>query len=104
MAKANDSLQVVEFFLLPAHLLMLLGELYSIVLDLLFLNSGSPLALFASYLLLLDLYLLFLDLFLVLFEGINEQHTELVVFDAFDLAFVIAEGKERFDALDVFRA
>src|SRR5260370_26718748 len=48
-------------------------------------------------LLLFDLCLLFLD-------GVDEDGGKLIVLDALDLAFVVAEREQRFDLLNFFRA
>src|SRR6266567_6448666 len=89
MAKADDSHQAIKLFLLAVHLLSLLSELFSILLDLLLLSGGLSLTL-------LNPRLLFCDLFLLLFEGIYEQHAELIVFNAFDLAPRIGERQQWF--------
>ena len=49
-----------------------------------------------------DLLQLF-DLGLLLFDGIDQDGADLRVFDAFDLAFLVAEGEQGFDLGDFLR-
>ena len=43
------------------------------------------------------------DLRLLLFEGIDEDSGELIVFDTFDLAFVVPKCQQRLDLRHLFR-
>ena len=42
------------------------------------------------------------NLLLLFLDGVDKHGRELVVFDAFDLAFFVSEGQQRLDALDFF--
>ena len=97
MRTADKLLQRIELLLLPLRNCL----------------RSCHLFLLSQYLLLLlrrerlrsrELLLLLLNLRLLLFESIDEHDAETVVAHAFDLAFVIAEGKERRNLLDLFRA
>ena len=46
---------------------------------------------------LLDLLLLFANLLLLFFEGVDEDGGELIVLDAFDIAFRVAKRQQRLD-------
>src|SRR5205085_1035306 len=87
---AHQLLQSIEFPLLRRERCALLSRLLFLTLDLL--------------LLMLELFLLLFDLCLLLFDRVDEDDAESVVAHAFDLAFVITEGEERRDLLDLFRA
>ena len=54
--------------------------------------------------LLADLRLLLPNLFLLLLEGVDKDGRKAVVFDAFDLAFLVTDDQQRLDRRDVFRA
>ena len=62
------------------------------------------LLLFDLLLLIGDLMMMMFDLRLLLFEGVDEYGGELTVFDAFDLAFVIAKREQRLYLLYFLRA
>src|SRR5260370_27936082 len=81
MRAAHQLLQSVEFSLLRREHRALLSRLLFLTLDLLLLT--------------LELFLLLFDLCLLFFEGVDEDGRELIVFDAFDLAFRVAKGKQR---------
>ena len=70
--------------------------------ELLLLLLNLSLLLFDQLLLLLDLCVLLLKLRLLLFESVNEDGGELIVFDAFDLAFRVAKGEQWLDLLNFF--
>src|SRR5262245_38140653 len=53
--------------------------------------------------LLRNLFLLSFDLSLLLADSVHEHGRQLVVLHAFDLALVVAEREQGFDALDIFR-
>jgi len=49
-----------------------------------------------------DLVLLLLDLRLLLLDGVDQDHADLVVFDALDLAVAVVRHEQRFDLGDFF--
>ena len=90
MQAAHQLPQSIEFPLLRREGRALLARLLFLTLDLLLLT--------------LELFLLPFDLCLLLFEGVNEDGGELVVFDAFDLAVRVAECVQRLNLLNFFSA
>src|SRR5256885_4354395 len=86
MRSAHQLLQSIEFPLLRRERRALLSRLLFLTLDLLLLT--------------LELLLLLFDLRLLFFEGVDEDSGKLIVFDAFDLSFRVAERQQRLDLLD----
>ena len=97
MRTADELLQCVELLLLPPRNCLRSFHLFLLSQDLLLLSRCQRLRS-------LELVLLLLNLGLLFFEGVDEDGGELIVFDAFDLAFRVAEGQQRLDLLDFFSA
>ena len=51
----------------------------------------------------LNLALLLFDLFLLFFDGVHENDTDAIIFDAFDLTARIARDQQRFDGSYILR-
>ena len=97
MRAAHQLLQSIELLLLPLRNGLRSLDLFLLFQDLFLLLRRERLRSRELLLLLLNLRLLF-------FEGVDEEDAEPVVAHAFDLAFVITEGEERRDLLDLFCA
>ena len=96
MRSADEFLQCIELLLLPLR-----NRLRS--LDLFLLSQDLLLLLRRERLRSSELVLLLFNLRLLLFNRVDEDGRELIVFDAFDLALCVTKREQRLDLLDFFK-